>query len=251
MPTIELANGKMTPCDSQNMKNLPIQRPSEALGHERWAIVYEKRNFNQANGLFDAFQQSSVKLGIRVEEPSWIEIDRADDAYTCEKSLKELIAAKKTPSIVLVMLSRDSYYKIFKSLCYKLGLVTQCILSKNFFKGVNLSVASNVLRQMNSKLGGDLFALKFDKELCPRTMLIGIDVCHSGPNSIVGFCATINQARSQYYSERIVQRKGQEIVNKQLKDAIKRALGAFGERHKDYPEHFIIYRDGVGDAMRR
>jgi aubergine len=48
-----------------------------------------------------------------------------------------------------------------------------------------------------------------------------------------------------------VQRKGQEIVNKQLKEAIKRSLACFTERHGDYPEHFIIYRDGVGDAMRR
>jgi len=40
-------------------------------------------------------------------------------------------------------------------------------------------------------------------------------------------------------------------VNKQLKDAIKRSLGHFSEQHGDYPEHFIIYRDGVGDGMRR
>ena len=44
-------------------------------------------------------------------------------------------------------------------------------------------------------------------------MLIGIDVCHSGPNSIVGFCASINETKSQYWSERIIQRKGQEIVS--------------------------------------
>jgi len=36
-----------------------------------------------------------------------------------------------------------------------------------------------------------------------------------------------------------------------LKDAIKRALACFQEKHGDYPQHFIIYRDGVGDAMRR
>jgi hypothetical protein len=118
-------------------------------------------------------------------------------------------------------------------------------------EGMNLSVASNILRQINSKLGGDLFNLKFGRELFPRTMLIGIDVCHSGPQSIVGFCATVNQQRSQYYSEKIIQKKGQEIVSNQLKDAIKRALGCFADIHKDYPEHFIIYRDGVGDAMRR
>lgn len=57
---------------------------------------------------------------------------------------------------------------------------------------------------MNSKLGGDLFNLKFSKEVSPKTMLMGIDVCHSGPSSIVGFCATINKEMSQYYSQKIV-----------------------------------------------
>lgn len=57
---------------------------------------------------------------------------------------------------------------------------------------------------MNSKLGGDLFNLKFSKEVAPKTMLMGIDVCHSGPSSIVGFCATINKEMSQYYSQKIV-----------------------------------------------
>ena len=72
----------------------------------------------------------------------------------------------------------------------------------------NLSVASNILRQMNSKLGGDLFNLSFGKQVSPNTMLIGIDVCHQGENSIVGFCASINQEMSQYYSHKIVQKRG-------------------------------------------
>ena len=57
---------------------------------------------------------------------------------------------------------------------------------------MNLSVASNVINQMNSKLGGDLYNINFQKEISPNTMLIGIDVCHSGESSIVGFCASIN-----------------------------------------------------------
>jgi len=149
------------------------------------------------------------------------------------------------------MLGNEKLYKNFKHVCYNFNLISQCIRYQNFGKGLNFSVASNLLRQINSKLGCDLYNLKFDKQLCSNTMLIGIDVCHSGPNSIVGFCASVNRQRSQYYSERIVQRKGQEIVNKQLKDAIKRSLACFADRHGDFPEHFIIYRDGVGDGMRR
>lgn len=76
----------------------------------------------------------------------------------------------------------------------------------------NLSKASNVLKQINSKMGGDLFNLKLPEKLTGagvRTMLIGIDVCHAGGNSsVVGFAASVNSELSQYYSDYIVQKKG-------------------------------------------
>lgn len=46
-------------------------------------------------------------------------------------------------------------------------------------------------------MGGDLFYLKFPEKMnSMRTMLIGIDVCHAGGNSIVGFAASINKEMS-------------------------------------------------------
>ena len=46
MPVMELANGRSANIDANCLKNLPIQKPSEALGCQRWAIIYEKRHFN-------------------------------------------------------------------------------------------------------------------------------------------------------------------------------------------------------------
>ena len=72
-----------------------------------------------------------------------------------------------------------------------------------------MSKASNILRQLNSKMEGDLFYLKFPEAMeNMRTMLIGIDVCHAGPSSVVGFAASTNKEMSQYYSDFILQRKG-------------------------------------------
>lgn len=128
---------------------------------------------------------------------------------------------------------------------------SQVITTRNGSK-FNLSKATNILRQINSKVGGDLFELKFpDKFDRKRTMLIGIDVCHAGPNSIVGFSASTNKEMSQYYSEHIIQKKGQEIVQKSMKEALKNAISVFAEYHKkEFPTNFVIFRDGVGDAMR-
>jgi hypothetical protein len=70
------------------------------------------------------------------------------------------------------------------------------VVSTRSTRKMNQTIASNIVRQMNSKLGGDLFSIEFSKELKPHTMLIGIDVCHQAKKSIVGFCASINKEMS-------------------------------------------------------
>ena len=116
----------------------------------------------------------------------------------------------------------------------------------------NLSKASNILKQMNSKMGGDLFHLKLpDKMSQMKTMLIGIDVCHAGGNSIVGFAASVNKELSQYYSDFIVQKKGQEVVQSQIKECIKAAIDVFAKNNNNSnPTDILIYRDGVSAAER-
>ena len=113
-----------------------------------------------------------------------------------------------------------------------------------------MSKATNILKQVNSKIGGNLFTMKFPQLMSKmRTMLIGIDVCHSGPQSIVGFAASTNKEMSQYYSEYLVQKKGQEIVQTEMKHAIKEAIEVFAIKNEgEFPTNFVIYRDGLGDA---
>lgn len=61
------------------------------------------------------------------------------------------------------------------------------------------------MRQINSKVGGDLYNMKMpDAMTNMKTMLIGIDVCHAGPTSVVGFSASTNPEMTQYYSQYLV-----------------------------------------------
>jgi hypothetical protein len=70
---------------------------------------------------------------------------------------------------------------MFKEVMHKYRMPSQVITVRNAMK-FNLSKATNILRQINSKIGGDLYYLKFPEALnAKRTMLIGIDVCHAGP----------------------------------------------------------------------
>jgi aubergine-like protein len=231
------------------LRKLPVQKAAK-LKAGKWILVYDSRNYENANNVFTCMQKAAVSIGMAVEEPTWFEFESFNHSDVFEKKLREYCKKNGEPSIVMLMIAQERQYKVYKNICYNMNVISQVIANKTVRK-MNMSVATNVLKQMNSKLGGDLFNLTFSKELQMNTMLIGIDVCHSGPTSIVGFCASINKTMSQYYSEKINQKRGQEIVDKQLTDAIKRALGCFEDRHGDYPDHFIVYRDGVGDAMRR
>ncbi len=109
------------------------------------------------------------------------------------------------PTIVVCLLQRESTYKAFKEVMHQYRMPSQVITTRNASK-FNLSKATNILRQINSKTGGDLYYLKFPESLeSKRTMLIGIDVSHAGgPYSIVGFSASINKEMSQYYSEHLI-----------------------------------------------
>lgn len=99
-------------------------------------------------------------------------------------------------------------------------MLSQCVTAHNVRK-FSFSKAQNILRQINSKIGGDLYTLKFPVA-CEkrRIMLLGIDVCHAGDRSIVGLSASINPQMSQYFSEHFIQKKGQEIVLADMKETI-------------------------------
>ena len=40
-------------------------------------------------------------------------------------------------------------------------------------------------------------------------------------------------------------------MSKELANCLKNALGVFEKNNKCLPEHIILYRDGVGDSMRK
>lgn len=78
-------------------------------------------------------------------------------------------------------------------------------------------------------------------------MLIGIDVCHAGCNSVVGFVATTNQSFTSHYSDIIIQPKYVEIVKKELDTRLTKAFDDFQVNCGSLPEKIIIFRDGLGE----
>jgi hypothetical protein len=79
-------------------------------------------------------------------------------------------------------------------------VISQFVTSKIIEKD-NDRVYMNIVRQINAKLGGDLWRMNFGKEISKKTMLVGIDVCHKGKQSIIGFVATYDPHLCKYYTQ--------------------------------------------------
>lgn len=99
--------------------------------------------------------------------------------------------SKKKPQLVLFLLDNERSYKQYKRFLIEQGVVSQMVGVRTA-NAKSLSVASNILKQMNAKLGLDNYRMKIPKEISKYTMMVGIDVCHKSRKSIVGFCSTIN-----------------------------------------------------------
>ena len=253
-PTM-ISDRQLIVCDEKTLRKAAISKAVD-LRKDRWIMVYEntQRMFDIADGIFKSLQQASGQLKIVVEDPYWIELSKETNREELDFKIQEYMMGSKQfehPIMCLMVVNRESTYPMFKEVMLQYRIPSQVITARNGSK-FNLSKATNILRQVNSKSGGDLFYLKFPEKMNGRrTMLIGIDVCHAGPQSIVGFSASINRELSQYYSDYLIQRKGQEIVVDNMVEPILAAIKVFAQNHdNEYPEQIVIYRDGVGDAQR-
>jgi len=111
-----LKQNQVINCDESVLRRLPIQKPV-ALEHEKWIFVYENRNENAANQVFQTMQMASKQLGIRVEEPYWIYTDQERNTAQLDDWLLEYMVGEdaggkkfRFPTIVVVLLSQERNY---------------------------------------------------------------------------------------------------------------------------------------------
>ena len=123
-----------------------------------------------------------------------------------------------------MIVNRESDYNNIKNVFTDLNVLSQCIRRQTCQK-MNLSVASNIMKQINSKIGGESIRIKLPSFMkTSKVMIVGMDVCHASKNSIVGFVASTNSSCTNFYQDIIVQAKGQEIVKRDLDRVYTNAL---------------------------
>ena len=130
---------------------------------------------------------------------------------------------------------------------------SQVVLSNTLSRGKNVrSICNKILIQICAKIGGEPWAVSELPLFEKPTMICGMDVYHkvgNGTKSMLAVTCSINQRATKYWSAAKMQDEGQEISNV-LEGIMEEALTEFKKKNGVYPEHLIMYRDGVGDSQQ-
>ena len=90
----------------------------------RWVCVYDKKSYEIANNVLENLKKASVQAGIVVQDPEWIELTSFNDTDALSDELKRYIRHNGQPSIALIVLSYEKFYRVVKNICYNLNIVS-------------------------------------------------------------------------------------------------------------------------------
>ena len=133
------------------------------------------------------------------------------------------------------------------SLCEK-GYISQVVRSSTIGKKGLMSICSQILLQMNSKLGGIPYIIKFDKTINERKLIVvGVDSSHiQGKRTGVGMVSTIDKDFSSFYNkEQIIKEENKKELTFCVSSFLEEAIQEYKKQNKDDPKGIIIYRQGV------
>ena len=253
-PTLELGKGSVQPSqgDFKREMRVPIYEPA---AFKNWVLIYtdmSKYDYQAAENLVKTLQKCAGAYGINVSEPDYIDINTTN-AKNYESELRK--KASKSWQMVVSLISdkvKVPVYNAIKKVCInELEIPSQNVLMRTMNNKGLMSVCSNILLQMNVKLGKPLWLVKKPKAISERTMLVGADVFHGKGESVIGFCATMDSNFSKYFSRTVTQKKkGEEImvsIGKLVEEAITNYF--IVNKKKFLPDTIIFYRDGVGESQ--
>ncbi|CAL1616189.1 unnamed protein product [Knipowitschia caucasica] len=230
---------------AREMRGIPV---ISAPPLSNWLMLFTRRNMNEAQGLLQSLGKVSGPLGIRLQRSVMIEYE--DHQESLLRALQQNVTPQ-TQMVVVVLSSnrQDKYDSVKKYLCVDCPVPSQCVLGRTLSKPQALmTVATKIALQMACKMGGELWSVEIPLK---QLMIVGIDCYHdttAGKRSIGALVASLNHSMSRWYSNCVLQHKGQEIMDG-LKKCFGGALKEYLKFNQCLPTRIIVYRDGVGDGQ--
>ena len=255
--------------------------PANIPKHFQWMVVNFTREYDRkiygapdnekVNSLIDNLLGAASRSGLNLpQQKPGIDICYEEN-YRDLNDLKNAFTdyIEDHPNlrlIVFIIPKNDELYnqiKFFSEL--KFGIVTQCIAHAKATKFTDRTYGQNLMLKINSKLGGINTYLDNDCRaghlmLSAKTMIMGLDVTHPSKldrmgNSIASVVAIYDSKMVNYHSKCVVQPNPRlEIVNlrsitREMLENFKRNCKSKKDGKHFYPEHILVYRDGVSEGQ--
>lgn len=137
------------------------------------------------------------------------------------------------------------------------GIITQFIKTNSLRKNA-MSVVSNILIQMNTKIGGVSYTVHFDEEINEKNlMIIGVDSSRLEDSKgkvyqSIAFCATTNNEFTHYTNKKtLIFFEDYDNTNLPIAKFMEMALVEYFEKNKRLPGGVVIYRQGTSFGQKQ
>ena len=237
----------------KNLKNLTRIRHSIPMNS--YLLIYPKKYTNMAYTITENLQKAGRRLNINICIPNDEDCIEMDDNQNAETWISAAENYYRDYDFVLFLIDnkKEDFYSRLKinSLC-EVGYISQVIRLDKIKKNINnLSIYSKILLQLNSKLGGLTYAIKFKNENeIKKILVIGVDSSHiHGHRTGIAMVASDNFGFN-YCSEYIIEEEN--VNNLQMKIALflNNVLIEYQKKKNNIPNEIIIYRQGVSKEQK-
>ena len=248
-------------------KKDPLNKVTEVgrinLKTSNWICLYHESLEDYTYDLLDDINFCQKQLGIQMKDgdSNWIRMTNnniQDWEDTVEKKMNE---NQIEFVIFFISKSNNHLYDGLKkfSLC-EIGYVSQVIKFEKYKEMRNkkkqASYISNILAQINCKLGGANYTLNLNKTITDRNiMFIGIDFGLNASHTwkrrekgVITMIATKDKSFSKFYAQNeILECKKNYIlkIQEHISAFIKHAMIKYEKEENKKPYNIIIYRQGI------
>lgn len=233
---------------------MKINQMFHSVPLKRWIFMYPRKFERDSEVFLGLMREVASGMNYEMGEPRIKVI--ADDRTASYVNEIEAVMSMDPKLIMIVVPNNaaDRYAAIKRLTCVGKAIPTQVIVSKTMMpKKGNMggvkSIATKVMIQLNSKLGGAPWMINFPAS---GVMTVGFDVTHDSRNknkSYGAFVASMDLKKAvEYFSVVSPHNDGAEMSTN-IELHMVQALKSYYTLHGKLPDRIFFYRDGVGDGQ--
>jgi aubergine-like protein len=220
--------------------------------------LFHAKNEKDARYLKQVMFKAKEEYGIILEKNDFKHVD-TEIFEDWTNLIDKCIKTKKYNIITFLINDRLDGIGLYSKLKFytqeQKGIVTQFIKTKSLKKNA-LSVVSNILIQMNTKIGGISCIADFKDDIKKENlMVVGVD--SSGYEDSgklyqnISFCASLDQYFTNYVNKKTtITIEDYDNTNLPIATFMETALSEYFKIHKKFPGGVIIYRQGISQGQK-